>query len=234
MSTNATRKYNTKDVEMLTTAATIIENAIANKAFLQAKRSTWVDPFFENLKTEIQTTTDTFLGKDAAKQMRDASKSLLALQAKAITDLAELKVQIDQDFKDLSIQKKEILNQLGFLTHHKAAQKGDQEALVNLLFQFKTNMTPALLNEIVAKGTAQATIDGIISYANTLKEANITQETFKGIRKEITSEAITAFNTIYDQIISITKIASNFYKTDKAKQQQFSFAKVAASLNKKP
>ena len=40
------RKYKTKDIEMLTATATIIENAIANKAFLQSKRTTWADPFF--------------------------------------------------------------------------------------------------------------------------------------------------------------------------------------------
>lgn len=51
MTTPVTRKYNTKDVEMLTAAATIIENAMENKAFLQSKRSTWADPFFDNLKS---------------------------------------------------------------------------------------------------------------------------------------------------------------------------------------
>jgi hypothetical protein len=34
------RKYKAKDVEMLTATATIIENAIANKTFLQSKRTT--------------------------------------------------------------------------------------------------------------------------------------------------------------------------------------------------
>ena len=73
------------------------------------------------------------------------------------------------------------------------------------MFQFKTNLSPALKTEIVTKGTAQATINNIISYANTLKETNISQETYKGNRKEITDEAITAFNQIYDQVISIAK-----------------------------
>jgi hypothetical protein len=36
MSTTVTRKYKTKDVEMLTATATIIENAIANKTLLQS------------------------------------------------------------------------------------------------------------------------------------------------------------------------------------------------------
>jgi hypothetical protein len=145
--------------------------------------------------------------------------------------LPNLKYNIEQDFKNVPVQKTEILTQLGFATYHKSAQKGDQEALVNLLFQFKTNFSPTLNTEIVTKGIAQATIDTIIGYANTLKEANISQETYKGARKEITDEAITAFNNIYDQVISIAKIASNFYKTDKTKQQQFSFAKVTAAIN---
>jgi hypothetical protein len=39
MSTTITRKYNYKDVEMLTAIGTIIENAIANKTFLLTKRT---------------------------------------------------------------------------------------------------------------------------------------------------------------------------------------------------
>ena len=233
MSTTIARKYKTKDVEMLTATATIIENAIANKTLLQSKRTTWADPFFDNLKTQIETITETYLGKDAAQQMRKATQIVIGIQSQALNDLAEFKVQIEQDFKDTPFQKTEILTQLGFTSYHKLAQKGDQEGLVNLLFQFKTNMTATLNTDIVAKGTAQATIDNIIGNANTLKEANITQETYKGTRKEITDEAITAFNLIYDQVISIAKIASNFYKTDKTKQQLFSFAKVTATLNSK-
>ena len=225
------RKYKTKDVEMLTATATIIENAIANKAFLQSKRTTWADPFFEDLKTQIQNTTDTYLGKDAAQQMRQATQIVLGIQAQALNHLAEFKVQIEQDFKNVPIQKTEILTQLGFTTYHKLAQKGDQEGLVSLLFQFKTNLNPTLNAEIVAKGTAQTTIDNIIGYANNIKDANITQETYKGTRKEITDEAIRAFNLIYDQVISIAKISSNFYKNEKTKKELFSFAKVRATLN---
>lgn len=233
MATKVIRKYKNKDVEMLTGATIIVENAIANKAFLESKRSTWKDPFFEDFLKEIELTTDTFLGKDAAKQLRDATQVVLTLQKQAIIDLAEFKVQVEQDFKNTPTQKTEILNQLGFQAHYKAAQKGDQEALVSLLFRFKTNITPELTAIIVEKGTAQATIDQIIGYANTLQAANVSQETFKGIRTEMTEEAIIAFNTIYDKLISIAKIASNFFKTDKAKQQLFSYAKVVANLNNK-
>ena len=233
MAAKVIRKYKNKDVEMLTAAAIITESAIANKVFLESKRSTWKDPFFDDFLKEIILTTDTFLGKDAAKQLRDATQIVLTLQKQAIIELAEFKVQVEQDFKNTSTQKDEILNQLGFQAHYKAAQKGDQEALVSLLFRFKTNMSPELTAVIVEKGTAQATIDNIVGYATTLQTANVSQETFKGIRTEMTEEAIIAFNTIYDKLISIAKIASNFFKTDKAKQQLFSYAKVVANLNNK-
>lgn len=228
------RKYKSKDVEMLTATATIIENAIANKTFLQSKRTTWADPFLEDLKTNIENTTSTYLGKDAAKDMRKATQTVLSIQSQALNDLAEFKVQIEQDFKSNPTQKTEILTQLGFTTYHKLAQSGDQEGLVNLLFQFKTNMNATLNTEIIAKGTAQVTIDNIISYADTLRNANISQETYKGTRQEITDEAIQAFNEIYDQVISIAKISSNFYKNDKKKQQLFSFSKVVSNQNSQP
>ena len=231
MPTKITRIYKVKDVEMLIATATIIENAIANRSFLESKRSTWASPFFDDLKTKIKTTTETYLGKDAAQQMRQSTQVVLGIQKQALTDLSEFKVQVEQDFKSNPIQKTEILTQLGITAFYKMAQKGDQEGLVNLLFQFKTNLNPTLSAEIVAKGTSQSTIDNIVNYAEVLKNANIDQETFKGTRKEITDEAIKAFNEIYESVISVAKIANNFYKTDKIKQQQFSFAKVSATLN---
>ena len=231
MPTTITRVYKVKDVAMLTATATIIEHAIANKSFLESKRSTWASPFFDDLKAKIENTTNTYLGTDAAKQMRDATQVVLGIQKQALSDLAEFKVQVEQDFKKNPIQKTEILTNLGFTSYHKIAQKNDQEGLVNLLFQFKKNLNPTLSTEIVAKGTSQNTINNIIDYAEVLKKANIDQETFKGTRTEITDEAITAFNEIYDQVISIARISANFYKTNKVKQQLFSFAKVSATLN---
>lgn len=233
MAVKTQRNYKSKDIEMLTAAATIIDNAIANKTLLQSKRSTWTDAFFNDLKKQIETTTETFLGKDAAKNMREATEIVTSLQAKAQNDLSEFKIQIEQDFKKTPAKKDEILNTLGFSALYKKVKSGDQETLVQLLYQFKTNITPTLNTEIVEKGTAQATIEAIIGYANTLKEANITQEGTKGTRKDTTEEAVIAFNNIYDQVISVATIARNLYKTTKTKQDLFSFAKVIATMNSK-
>lgn len=163
--------------------------------------------------------------------MRLASQTVYTIQATALTNLSELKIQIEQDYKQQPTDKTEILTNLGFTAYHKQSQKGDQEALVNQLFQYKTNLTPTLKAELIAKGIAKTTLDTITTQAQSLKDANISQETFKGTRKEITNEAITAFNQIYDTVISIANISKNFYKTDPIKKQQFSFTKITANLN---
>lgn len=226
------RNYNVKDVDMLVTSSTIIESAIKNKAFLVTKRTTWADPFFTNLKTRIDNAVQNFLGIDSAKNLRQATQIVIGLQKNAINDLAEFKIQVVEDFKSDKIRRDEILNQLGFTSYHKNAQKGDQEALINLLFQFKTNMVAALKTEITTKGTAATLIDRIVAYANTLKNADVTQETFKGTRKELTEASLKEFNEIYDAIISICKISTKFFKDKPALKDQFSFNKVAKVLNK--
>lgn len=231
-----TRNYKCKDVEMLITAATINESAIKNKTFLQSKRANWADPFFEDFKAEIDQTIEDYLGADSAKQLRESTQIVLEIQANAMKDLAELKTQIEADFKSNPVQKTEILTTLGFNAHYKAVQSKDQEALVNLLFQFKTNLTADLRTKITDQGTAPATLDTIILYAEELKNANITQEGNKGARKEITAEAVTAFNAIYDKVINIAVISAKFYKDKPELKDQFSFTKVKNKLNltKKP
>ena len=187
--TTPQRNYSTKDVDMLVTASTIVENAIANKEFLQSKRSAWADPFFDDLKTQIDDAMQTHLGIDSAKDLRQATQTLTGIQKQALSNLAEVKVQITEDFKTDKTRRNEILNELGFIGYHQPARTGDQEALINLLFKFKTNLTTQLTTEISAKGTSAELLSAIAGYADTLKNADITQETFKGTRKTITAAA---------------------------------------------
>ncbi|MEK6616662.1 MAG: hypothetical protein AABZ32_11245 [Bacteroidota bacterium] len=228
------RTYKSKDVDMLTACATIIEQAIIHKMFLISKRVTWADPFLTNIQTRIASAFPNFLGIDNAQEMRDATQIVLILQEKALYDLAELKVQIEEDFKNNKTRLKEILTRLGFIQHHKPAQRHDQEALVELLLKFAKNMTPALQTEITNAGTSSPLIRTIIQYANALKNANIIQETFKGSRKVISASAVKEFNEIYSQVISIAKISANFFKNDQAIKDKFSYKKTINNLNQPP
>ena len=222
------RKYRHADIVMLTASSTIVENATLYKKELIAKRATWDDPFLSNLKSRIETLIQTYIGVDSAKELRNASQSVAAIQTKALQSLSLFKTQVDQDFKKVPIRKAEILNVLGFNTYYFDAYKNkSQDALINILYQFKKNIDVTLKAEITSKGTDAASIDEIVSYAEALKNANVKQETFKSNRPAITDEAIAAFNDLYDDIISLSKISAKILSSNKAAKESFSYSKLA-------
>jgi hypothetical protein len=67
---------------------------LMNKTFLQSKRSSWQDPFFDTLKARIDTAIQTYLGVDSAKDLRQATQALTLMQKQAIKDLAKIQKQI--------------------------------------------------------------------------------------------------------------------------------------------
>lgn len=224
------RIYTGSDVNMLTACDIIIKQAINQQTFLVDKRPKWADPFFSDIEKKVKNAFSNILGIDNAKEMRGATQIVTAIQEKALNDLAEFKVQLEVDFKDNKPRLKEILINLGFNEYLKKAQRKGQDALIDLLFQFKLNMTAGLKTEISEAGTPAPLITGIIAYADQLKNSNITQETFKSGRKELSQTAIAELNAIYSEVIGIAKIAANFFKDNKVLQEQFIYAKVISKL----
>jgi len=225
------RAYTGKDVDMLTACATIIGHAIDNSAFLITKRPTWADPFLTDLKTRIENAFPDLLGIDNAQAMRQATQVVTGMQAKALIELAEFKVQIDVDFKADKVRRAEILTSLGFTAHYNAAKKKDQEALVELLVKFKVNMTPVLFAEITAEGMAPDLITAISDHAVLLNNANITQETLKGSRKTLSASVVNELNSIYNDVIRVARISAKFFKNDPAMRDKFSYSKTRAAMN---
>jgi hypothetical protein len=224
------RNYSYKDVDMLMASKTIAESFRANIAELSATRTVWTEQYANDLIARIDTGIGNCLGVDAKKDLRGATAALVTIQAPARRDIAFLKTQIDEDFKKDPTRRNEILNTLGFTRYLRGVQDGNQESLVQLLQAFKTNMTATLRSEITAKGINPSLIDKITGYTETYRQANVAQETLKGSTKEITLDVAGTFNTIYDEIIGICKIASGYYQYEPLKKEQFTFRKVIANL----
>ncbi|WP_298150009.1 hypothetical protein [Flavobacterium sp.] len=233
MKTNA-RNYNVKDVNLMIAADTIVSHAINHKEFLQSKRAVWADPFFEDFQTRINNAIQTYLGADNAAQLRQSTQKVHEIMRPVRVLLSEVKVQIEEDFRQEPEKRDEILNTLGFTTFYSALRKDDQEAAIELLYRFSSNLTKDIRNDIVNAGTAASTLDEIISYADALRAAEVKQEANKGNRKILTVEAVTEFNAIYDQLRAINRIASRFFAGDKPKQALFSFSKTTKSLGSTP
>jgi hypothetical protein len=212
------------------TSKTIAESFKANLPVLSAIRSDWTDQYANDLISRIDSAIEKNLGIDAKKDLRNATTNLSVIQIPAKRDVSFFKTQIDDDFKNDPSKRDEILKILGFTKHVRNVQKSNQEALIQLLYAFKTNMNDSLRKVITAKGMNGSLIDNVISYADTFKQANTTQENLKGSTKEISKEVSDSFNAIYDEIIGICKKASNYFHYEPLKIEQFTFSKVLTNL----
>lgn len=227
------RIYQGRDVDMLTAISAIIENAIANQEFLISKRPSW-EGTFESYKNRIENAFNNHLGIDGSTEQHKASSLVTQIQNVATNDLSDFKVQVQEDFKSDKAYCDDILNNLGYTGYYRQVIAKDQEAIVQLLYRFKTNLTKELRAEITKKGTDIELINRICTYADQLAEANITPEMLKGIRKNLTEEGLIELNAIYNDVISIAKIARNFYKGRPYKQDEFSYTKIRKKLNGTP
>jgi len=224
------RNYSYKDVDMLTASRIVAGNFKLNIGELSTVRSDWTEDYANDLESRINQTIETHLGIDAKKDLRDATSGLSGIQAAAKRDLSFFKTQIDDDFKSTPSVRDEVLNTLGFSKYLINVQKGNQEALVQLLYAFKKNMTDSLRSQITDKGLSATLIDKIIGYASSFNEANTSQEGLKQSTKEISKEVVDVFNGIYDEIIGICKKVSNYYQFDAVKKEQFTFSKIISNL----
>lgn len=218
------RVFKGKDVEMLTVIEAIARHAIAHKQALQARRSTWADPYFENFLDSIISFTENHYGKDAGKKLREATEVLNGMYAKALVDLGDFKLQLKEDFKAEKTFVEKVLKDLGFSDNFEGVRRHSQEALVDLLYAFKQNMSPELKAKIVEKGTSAQLIDDIVAMANTLRAANVSQEMLKEEKKDGSSELVTQLNAIYDEGMKIAKMATKFLKAQGVETTKFNYS----------
>ncbi len=208
---------------MLLASKIITQTLAGNLSDLAIVRNNWTE-----LSVETDDGIKNYLDLDKNKELRDITGKLASLQYLVLKDLSLLKAQLEADFVK---ESKEIVKKMGYDKNLYRIQKGDWEALIQLISTFKKGISEGLKKQIVEKGTNIALIDRIIGYAYQLKEANITQETLKETCKTLSEEAVTVFNGIHEEIISVYKIVSNFYWYDELKREQFTFSNVVASMN---
>jgi hypothetical protein len=218
------RNYKYKDVIMLVAAKAILNSVLDNLGTLGAVRTNWTEAYVTDLIERIENDIETYLGLDKKQPLRDATAVLNAIVNPAMFDLALVKTQIEVDFASKAT---EIKKALGI---NKKLGENDQEGLIEMLYAFKKGMTPKLKTDITAKGTNPELIDRIVGYASQLQQANLVQEGQKGTTKEVSQEAVDAFNAVYSEVIGICKIASKVFKDNPLKQELFTFTKVARKM----
>lgn len=220
------RNYSASDADMLTAAATIVDNAIEKKEFLVTKRPSWADPFFPDLKARIEAAITQILGASSVAELRRTTQRVNVLRNTASANLAELKVQLREDFRDDSVLSDRIFTELGLMSGNKFVKFADydQQRFAQLLQQVKTGLTPELRAQIEGKGVHAGLLDDIVQNADDFFALNTGQEVQKGASKSLTDASITELNAIYTAISGVAKIARTFLRGEpKTERDKFSF-----------
>lgn len=226
----STRKYRCSDVDMLVVSNVVLENFTQHKDQLVAKRKTWADPFADQLKNKIGNALD-ILGINTKTEQTTTTRRLVTRQTQALDHLTTFKIQAEVDFEDDPDTMTLIEDGLGFSKLYSSAKSGSQEALIELLTNFKTNMTPELRQKIEAAGTDGAIIDELIGMRDEINDMNIKQETLKGSTPKKTALNIKEMNEIYKQVIGICKIAPRLLPDVPTAAEDFSFSRILSRLS---
>lgn len=223
-----TRAYSYKDNVILIASIEIGKALLANIQELSMARNNRNEGYANNFINRVNNAMEQYLGLNKTEAQKKATEKVNEIHSSALKSVTFFKKQIEVDFD--KAEAKQILDNLGIPSTLKALNNGDQEGMIQLLFAFKKGMTNELKQEITSKGMNPALIDGIINYTNQLKDAEVNQELLKTTTKEVSNEAVFAFNEIYSEAIGICKIASTFYQDNPLKKELFTFSKIVAKM----
>lgn len=224
------RAYNDPDVVMLTSGLAIIEAAKNHVAALQLRRTTWKLPYFTGLEDEIKTAMQDHLGLTPEAARMAATAVVLTNFSTMRTDARKLMVDL-QTLEDLSADRRAtLLRSLGYDEHYSAVAAKKAEALTEMLFKIKKNLTPEVRTELTTLGVNDGLIGRLIGYAEEFTKSRVQQTALKQSQKELTDGAIREFNRLYEKVIAICRVAQDEFKKDKAVKGQFSYTQTVNKL----
>jgi len=225
--------YNGNHVEMITVSDIVSHNALAQMAVLQENDANITPKVVNDLQADIAKNMAKLLGTDKAKILRQKTQDVNSVQSQALPTLQFVKDRVDAKYKEDATRHNEILNSLGYKTYLLDARKGDQEALVQLLFRYQQNMTKDLKDELKLKGIPETKLDAPVAFAKIMHDANTAQEFEKEQKVQISDEMQQELNALYARVIDICKLGFTCFKGDPIKQRLFSYGHLLKTLNNK-
>ena len=225
------RLYSGKDIDMLDTCAAIMQSAIKYKDLLANERPGWRGHHFQNVSARIETIRQQYFELRSKTDLPAGEGNELLQQA--IYDLTVFRVQLIEDFKKEKVRREGLLKDLGFKEYYSKVKAGDPEAIKSLVEHFRAHVNEVMKAEFIAKGIHPELISRIFGYINKFKDFKPEKDAARESRKTITLESVKVLNEIYDEVISISKIARIILGDDRIKKSEFSFLKVKNSILQK-
>ena len=174
------QKFNFKPLPMLVAALTVADHFEEEKEVFIAEQPSWNDPFIIDFRQSVSSVMNEYFGVNTREGLQKQTVLVNQLAGKAKTDLDMLKTQIERGFRTVPGKSQEILSKLGFGAYWGKASNNNQTMLISLLLSLRNNLTAELRTGLEQNGVNPARIRNLLSYAETLNQANITQESLKG------------------------------------------------------
>ena len=225
------RKYGCKIVDLLTIGETTVLWAKTYQNALFLRRSSITNEYLDELQNKISDAFINILGNNNKQRLINSTHVLRSISKPARIDIVDFYKQIKFDLRKNPERLQQVLILFNFNNLYPNIRKGDQEAVIQLLNTIKANLSPDLKAELIALGTDENLINRLFMYADTLKNANVTQELAKIESKQYTQQDIAALNDIYDSIIFINSIAQRA-QIEKSAKINFSFKGMLKRLNR--
>lgn len=222
------RKYKGTAIQMLMATDLIMDNAIAMASTLIAARPKWTVSYLTDIKGNIASILEDSFGIKGTTSLKEVTSILVTKEIAAKAMLQQVKTQIGIDFRKDEAKRKEYISTLGF-AKVKSIKDASQDATIEMLVTFRNNLTPAIEADLTAAGMNPATLESIKALATELYQANALQEQKKIGSKETTATLNAQLNDIYDEVITIAKIASTLL-TDKADIEKFSYTRALKQM----
>jgi len=224
------KKYSYAHLIMLQASMVVVVNLNGRIAAFTARRATLTPEYIAALTQRIEAglklvAADTLFDQKNATLLVDQ----VMLQVKDL--LLDFRAGIKANFRKDKARINFMMQSLGFEKYYDAVEKKSQEATVGLLFTFNENI-PQFKQEIIDKGTNPQLITDICDHAKTLQNADITQESLKGVSKILTETQQQELNDIYDEVMSICTDGKFIFRNDPAQKELFSFDRIVSRLTK--
>ena len=220
------RKFRCKTLPMLIAAMTVTDYFESEKEAFVEEMPGWSDPFIANFRADIQQILDEYFGISSKGDLEDQTRMVNELTKNAKDDLDMVKTQIERGFRANPETRKKILAQLGFKEYWSKASHRNQSMMIGLLLTFRNNLNEELRAELETNLVNSNRLTQILSYADELNQANMTQESLKGSTKLDTEEAILVLNTVYEQAIDICAIGKQLFRREPLRKELFVFSKL--------
>lgn len=218
------RKFRVKPSIMLTAATAAGKNLEANMASFGGYphlTQEWLDKFYGDIDLMSKK-----IGVKANEQQRVSTTNVRNVQVDALETALTIKNQAERGFKNDKARLDELMDLLGYKANWIKANKGNQNALIELLHTFNNHADSNLYNELTAHQVAAAHIDKMKEFAQTMNKANVAQETLKSATPVLTAGTNEALNELYDRAIDICSAGKVVFRKDTVKKALFSFEKL--------